>query len=67
MERVKQVAQTCGAAPAQVSIAWLLRQPTVTPVILGATHLEHLEEALKALDLKLDSSTIAALDAIAPV
>lgn len=67
MERVKEVAQTCGAAPAQLSIAWLLRQPTVTPVILGATRLEDLGGTLKALDLKVDSSTIAALDAIAPV
>ena len=67
VERVKEVAQACGATPPQLSIAWLLRQPMVTSVILGATRLEHLEEALKALDLRLDSSTIETLEAAAPV
>jgi aryl-alcohol dehydrogenase-like predicted oxidoreductase len=67
VERVKKVALECGTTPVQLSIAWLLQQPTVTSVILGATRLEHLEEALKAVDLKLDASTMEALDAIAPV
>ncbi len=67
VDRVAEIAQACGATPAQLSVAWLLRQPTVTSVILGATRLQHLEETLKGLDLRLDSSTIEALDAIAPV
>jgi aryl-alcohol dehydrogenase-like predicted oxidoreductase len=67
VERVKEVARNCGTTPVQLSIAWLLHQPAVTSVILGATRLEHLDEALKAVDLKLDDSTREALDAIAPV
>ena len=67
VERVKEVARDCGTTPVRLSIAWLLHRPTVTSVILGATRLEHLDEALKAVDLKLDASTMEALDAIAPV
>ena len=66
VERVKEVAQACGVTPAQLAIAWLLQRPGVTSVILGATRLEHLEEALKALEVKLEPATIEALDAVAP-
>jgi aryl-alcohol dehydrogenase-like predicted oxidoreductase len=67
VERVKEVARECGTTSVQLSIAWLLQRPAVTSVILGATRLEHLEEALKGVELKLDASTMEALDAIAPV
>ena len=63
---MKEVAQACGVTSVQLSIAWLLQRPEVTSVILGATRLEHLEEALKGLDVKLDAATIEALDALAP-
>ena len=66
VERVEEIAQACGVTSVQLSIAWLLHRPAVTSVILGATRLEHMEEALKALDAKLDSATIEALDAVAP-
>jgi aryl-alcohol dehydrogenase-like predicted oxidoreductase len=66
VERVKELAQACGVSSAQLAIAWLLQRPAVTSVILGATRLEHLQEALKALDVKLEPATIEALDAVAP-
>lgn len=65
VDRVKELAQASGVTSVQLGIAWLLRQP-LTSVILGATRLEHLEEALKGLDVKLDAATIEALDAVAP-
>jgi len=65
VERAQELAQTCGVTSVQLAIAWLLQQP-LTSVILGATRLEHLEEALKGLDVKLDAATIEALDALAP-
>jgi aryl-alcohol dehydrogenase (NADP+) len=66
VDRVKELAQASGVSPVQLSIAWLLQRPVLTSVILGATRLEHLEEALKALELKLDAATVEALDALAP-
>ena len=61
-----EIASFCGVTPAQLAIAWLLQRPGVTSVILGATRLEHLEEALRALEVKLDATTTEALDALAP-
>jgi aryl-alcohol dehydrogenase-like predicted oxidoreductase len=65
VEGVKELAQASGVTSVQLAIAWLLQQP-LTSVILGATRLEHLEEALKALEVKLDAASIEALDALAP-
>jgi aryl-alcohol dehydrogenase (NADP+) len=65
VERVKQLAEAAGATSVQLAIAWLLQRP-LTSVILGATRLEHLEDALKGLEVKLDAPTIEGLDAAAP-
>jgi aryl-alcohol dehydrogenase (NADP+) len=65
VERVKQLAEAAGVTSVQLAIAWLLQRP-LTSVILGATRLEHLEDALKGLEVKLDAATIEALNAAAP-
>jgi aryl-alcohol dehydrogenase (NADP+) len=46
---------------AQVALAWLLAQPGVTAPIIGASKVTHLEDAVKALDLKLDGDELKAL------
>ena len=66
VDRVKEIAEGCGATPAQVSVAWLLQQPAVTSAIVGATRPEQIEETLKAAELTLDESAMEALNAIAP-
>ena len=60
---VKKVAAARGVSPAEVALAWLLSRPGVTAPIVGATKLEHLETALKALDLVLEAGEVAALEA----
>lgn len=62
-EAVKQVADARKAPPAQVALAWLLSKPVVTAPIVGATKLQHLEDAVKAVDLKLTSEEVKALEA----
>ena len=62
-ERVAAIAAGRGVAPAQVALAWLLRQPGVTAPIIGATKMTHLEQAVAALDLELDDDECAALEA----
>ena len=37
-------------SPAQLAIAWCLKNPNVSTVILGASRLEQLQENLKAVD-----------------
>ena len=63
--QLKAIAGDVGATAAQVAIAWLLTQPDVI-VIPKTSHIARLEENLGALDLKLDASTLAALDAAFP-
>lgn len=60
---VEQVAAKRGVSMAEVALAWLLQKPAVTAPIIGATKLEHLETAIKAMDLRLEPDEIAALEA----
>ncbi|HVO51526.1 MAG TPA: aldo/keto reductase [Thermoanaerobaculia bacterium] len=60
---VRKVAAARGATPAEVALAWLLSRPGVTAPIVGATKLEHLEAALKAVDTVLSDEEVAALEA----
>jgi aryl-alcohol dehydrogenase-like predicted oxidoreductase len=61
VERVAEVAGERGVAPAQVALAWLLHRPGVTAPIVGATKLEHLQDALAAERLELTDQEIERL------
>ena len=60
--KLKALARDVGATPAQLALAWLLQKPDVV-VIPKTTHVARLDENLKALELTLDVTTLAALDA----
>lgn len=62
VEAVEGVARERGASPAEVSLAWLLSRPGVTAPIVGATKLEHLDEAVRALDLHLEPEEVERLE-----
>jgi len=62
VERVVEVAQERGVAPAQVALAWLLGKPGVTAPIVGATKVEHLEDAIAAEQLALSADEVARLE-----
>jgi aryl-alcohol dehydrogenase-like predicted oxidoreductase len=62
VDRTAEIAAQRGVAPAQVALAWLLRKPGVTAPIVGATRLEHLDDALAAEQLSLDADEVARLD-----
>ena len=62
VERATQVAEARGVPTAQVALAWLLSKPGVTAPIVGATKLEHLEDALAAEPLELTREEIEALE-----
>ena len=51
-----------GVPRAQIALAWMLGKPFVTAPIIGATKLQHLDDAIAALDVKLDATEIAALE-----
>jgi aryl-alcohol dehydrogenase-like predicted oxidoreductase len=62
IDRAGEVAAERGVATAQVALSWLLHKPGVTAPIVGATRLEHLEDALAAERLPLSEEEIARLE-----
>ena len=60
---VRKVAEDAGEKPAEVALAWLLSRPGVVAPIVGATKVEHLETAVRALDVRLTDEQITALEA----
>jgi aryl-alcohol dehydrogenase-like predicted oxidoreductase len=62
VDRLNEVASEIGQPPAQVALAWLLHKPGVTSPIIGATKPGHLEDAIAAVELKLDQETIDKLE-----
>jgi diketogulonate reductase-like aldo/keto reductase len=62
---LEQLAQRLGATPAQVALAWVLRQDGVV-AIPKAGSVAHVRENRKALDLRLDAEALQALDAAFP-
>jgi aryl-alcohol dehydrogenase-like predicted oxidoreductase len=62
VEAADQLASERGVSTAQVSLAWLLHKPGVTAPIVGATKLQHLEDALAAEQLSLSEAEIARLE-----
>jgi len=60
---VRKVAKEAETKPAEVALAWLLSRPGVVAPIIGATKIEHLETAVKSLDLKLTDDQIKAVEA----
>jgi aryl-alcohol dehydrogenase-like predicted oxidoreductase len=62
VDRVAEVAAARGVPAAQAALAWLLHKPGVTAPIVGATKLEHLDDAVAAEQLTLDPAEIARLE-----
>ena len=62
VNRVSQIAQKHGVSNAQVALAWVLAQPGITAPIIGAGRMEHLDDAVAALALKLDEAELRALE-----
>jgi aryl-alcohol dehydrogenase-like predicted oxidoreductase len=63
-KRVAELARQLDTTPSALSLAWLMHQPAVATVIVGATHAEQVEDNLKSASLKLDAAALEELDAI---
>ena len=55
-----------GEDPADVALAWLLHQPAVTAPIIGPRTMAQLDGGIRALDIRLDTDALMALDQIFP-
>ena len=58
VDRVSELARKRGLNNAQVALAWVLHQPGITSPIIGASKPGHLEDAIKALSVKLDEGEV---------
>jgi len=56
------IAAAKGVSVAQIALAWLLHQPVVTSIIIGAKKLEQLEDNLLAIDVKLTAEELRLLN-----
>ncbi|WP_135854127.1 aldo/keto reductase [Halorussus salinus] len=61
-ERVQELAAEKGVTMAQISLSWLLHKDWVDAPIVGTTSVEHLEDAVEALDIDLSASDLAYLE-----
>lgn len=62
VEEVTKVASEKSVTPAQIALAWLLHKGVVAPVV-GATKVEHIEEAVEALNVRLSADDVRRLEA----
>ncbi|MEP6582700.1 MAG: aldo/keto reductase, partial [Ginsengibacter sp.] len=58
VDMLQPMAQAKGASVAQLALAWLLKQPAVTTVIIGANKMEQLDDNLKAIDVEFSTEEL---------
>ncbi len=61
---LKEIGGRTGATVAQLAVAWLLHQPRVTSVILGAKRVDQLDDTLGAVDVAVSADDLRAIDAV---
>lgn len=61
---MRPIAEAKGVSVAQVALAWLLHQPVVASVIVGAKRIEQLQDNIRSTEVALSAEDLAALDAV---
>ena len=61
-DRAWEVAKAHNATGSQIALAWILSKPYVTAPIVGASKLEHLDQSIAALEIKLAPEQIKHLE-----
>lgn len=62
IDRVVEVAKRKGVLPAQIALAWVLSKKEITTPIVGITKIEHLEQAVAAMEIELSDEEISYLE-----
>jgi aryl-alcohol dehydrogenase-like predicted oxidoreductase len=62
VDTVERIAEARDVPMAQIAMAWLLSKRDVTAPIVGATKLNHLQDAIAALDITLSADEITELE-----
>ena len=61
-DRVLAIAKQRGVSGSQIALAWVLNKPYITAPIVGASKMEHLEQSLAALGIKLSEDEVRSLE-----
>jgi aryl-alcohol dehydrogenase (NADP+) len=61
-ERAWEVAKVHNVSGSQIALAWVLSKPYVTAPIIGASKLEHLNESIAAMEIRLETEEIKVLE-----
>jgi aryl-alcohol dehydrogenase-like predicted oxidoreductase len=61
-ERVNEIAQTRGVTGSQIALAWLLNKPHIIAPIIGASKMDHLNQAIAALEINLSEDEVKRLE-----
>lgn len=61
---MQEIATTKNVTVAQIALAWLLHQPVVSSIIIGARKPEQLDDNIKATTVILDADELARLDGV---
>jgi aryl-alcohol dehydrogenase-like predicted oxidoreductase len=64
IDAMRPIAQAHGCSVAQIALAWLLHQPVVTSVIIGAKRVDQLDDNIGAVDVRLTADDLQVLDAV---
>ena len=62
VEQVAAIAAERGIPAAQVALAWVLQNPSVSSAIIGASKPHHITDAVAALDVDLSDDEVARLE-----
>jgi aryl-alcohol dehydrogenase (NADP+) len=60
--RVQEIAKERGVTGSQIALAWMLNKTHITAPIIGASKLEHLNQAIAALEIKLSDEEVKRLE-----
>ena len=61
-DRVAELAKKLDVTASQMALAWMLNKPHIHSPIIGATKMEHLDQAIAALEIKLSDEEIKRLE-----
>jgi len=64
IDAMRPIAEAKGVSVAQIALAWLLHQPAVSTVIIGAKRVDQLQDNLGAVEVALSAEERATLDEV---
>ena len=61
-EHAKEIAKAHSVTASQIALAWVLSKPHIAAPIIGSSKIEHLDQAIAALEIKLTDEEINQLE-----